>query len=97
MAEVHLGATHFFPGTTTNHESIHAARNCLEAVSIEDLPVRYQSHFYIAKSDLHRCTNEKTEAEWWAKKALKVAKKNDFRNEIRSAEARLNFPAVVSP
>ena len=92
MAEVHLGATQFFPGTTTNPESIRAARNWLEAVTIEDLPVICQSHFYIAKSDLHRCTSEVKEARWWAKKALRVAQKNDFVNETRSAEARLNFP-----
>ena len=89
MAEVHIGATQFSPGTTNDPESICAARNCLEAVNLKDLPVRYQSHFYIAKSDFHRCTSEKKEARRWAKKALKIAQENDFVNEIRSAEARL--------
>ena len=103
MAEVHIGATQFSPGTTNDPESICAARNCLEAVNLKDLPVRYQSHFYIAKSDLHRCTSksdlhrctsrseEKEEARWCAEKALKIALKNDFVNEIRSAEARLKL------
>ena len=89
MAEVHIGATQFSPGTTNDSKSIRAARNCLEAVNLKDLPVRYQSYFYIAKSDFHRCTSEKKEARRWAKKALKIAQENDFANEIRSAEARL--------
>ena len=99
MAEVHIGATQFSPSTTNDPESIRAARNCLEAVNLKDLPVRYQSHFYIAKSDFHRCTSKEKEASQeanqearqWAKKALKIAKKNDFINEIRSAEARLKL------
>ena len=89
LAQMYLGATHYTPGTATNHRSIERARKCLNAVILDSLSKRSQCHYHLMESDLHRNCGRFDMAKESLDLALNISNQCNFELEISSAQTRL--------
>lgn len=91
LAQMYLGSGHYVAGSVKNQERICCATNCLESVHVEclSLDLRSACHFHLIQSDLYWNKGMLAESQLSATQALDVSRRQNFTNEIQSAENRL--------
>ena len=88
LAQLSLGSTQEVAGVATE-ENVTKAALCLHEVDVDSLARRSQSLYYLFESDVHKNKGNMDSAIASARKALEIARTDNYAVELHSAESRL--------
>ena len=89
LAQMHLGSTHYTPGTATDDANIRSAQNYLNAIRYSSLPQRLKCIYHLIESNLHQNCGRLEEAKKSLDLTLSISKQHNFELETSSAQTRL--------
>ena len=95
LARLYLGTTDIYLMVTSDPDRIELAFRCLEELEnklkLNELNMRFESLYYLRKSDYYRCKGEMGLAEETALRAEGVAKRADLPIERKAARTRITY------